>query len=115
MHVCFSNHFRSRLLRKVGIAYLPQKDQSKPTEINGLLFWIGSGMLIAVKIPAYLILPIETASGPKTLQKEKSQEKCVVEQVSKRGLTLSPLILTDKEKPQDHSSRLNTDIGLIYP
>lgn len=21
----------------------------------------------------------------------------------------------DKEKPQDHSSRLNTDFGLIYP
>lgn len=40
-------------------------------------------MLIAVTIPAYRILPIETASGPKTLQMEKSQEKCVVEQVSK--------------------------------
>lgn len=39
-------------------------------------------MLIAVTIPPYLILPIETASGPKTLRKEKSQEKCIVEQVS---------------------------------
>lgn len=83
MHVHFSNHFRSCILKKVGIAYLPQEDQSKPTEINGLLFWIRSGMLIAVTIPAYLIPPIGTASGPKTLQKEKSQEKCIVEQASK--------------------------------
>lgn len=79
MHVCFSSHFTSCILKKVGIAYLPQKDQSKTTEINGLLFWIRSGMLIAVTIPAYLILPIETASGPKTLRKEKSHEKGIVE------------------------------------
>lgn len=68
-------------------------------------------MLIAVTIPAYLILPIEIVSGPETLQKEKSQEKCILEQVSKWGLTLFPLVLVDK----DHSSKLNTDFGLIYP
>lgn len=83
MRVFQESHLRYCISKKVGITYLPQKDQSKPTEINGLLFWIRSGMLIAVTIPAYLILPIEIRSGHKTLQKEKSQEKCIDEQVSK--------------------------------
>lgn len=63
-------------------------------------------MLIAVPTLAYLILQTDTASGPKKLLKDKPQEKCIVEQVPKWGLTLSPLILMDKEKPWDHSSRL---------
>lgn len=46
---------------------LSYKAQSKAIEINGLLFWIRSGMLIAVTIPDYLILQIQTASGPKKL------------------------------------------------